>query len=36
MPRHGGGIYLNGGTVSITNGSLVTGNTPDNCYGFSC
>jgi hypothetical protein len=33
---HGGGIYLSGGTASITNGSFVTGNTPDNCYGFSC
>ena len=32
----GGGIYLSSGAVSLTNGSLVVGNTPDNCYGFSC
>ena len=32
----GGGIYLSYGAVSVTNGSLVVGNTPDNCYGFSC
>jgi predicted outer membrane repeat protein len=33
----GGGIYrYRVSTVTLTNGSLVTGNTPDNCYGFSC
>jgi predicted outer membrane repeat protein len=32
----GGGIYLDSGTVSLTNGSLVVANRPDNCFGFSC
>jgi predicted outer membrane repeat protein len=32
----GGGIYRSSGSVILTHGSLVRGNRPDNCYGFSC
>ena len=32
----GGGIYRDAGTVSLSSRALVTGNTPDNCAGFSC
>jgi predicted outer membrane repeat protein len=29
----GGGIYVSSGTVTLQNGSQVTGNTPDDCVG---
>jgi hypothetical protein len=32
----GGGICLNMATVNLGYGTIVTGNAPDNCYGFSC
>jgi predicted outer membrane repeat protein len=32
----GGGIYLNIGTVILTGGSTVTGNTPNNCTNLTC
>jgi hypothetical protein len=31
----GGGIYKQGGTVELRNGSLVCGNVPDQCFQFS-
>src|SRR5262249_39574443 len=31
----GGGIYRNTGTVTLTDGSFVCGNVPDQCVGFT-
>jgi hypothetical protein len=37
-PGSGGGLFANGNqiTTTVTGGSVITGNTPDNCAGVTC
>ena len=32
LPASGGGIYTLSGQVTLTNGAVVSGNRPNNCY----